>query len=139
MKLRFFFVIYTVANLSLLAYGILALLNPGILLNSFSRHVYQFPEGTVAAMNYLAALFRLLGFFNLIMGILGLVLLWQFRISREIWILQVVIASSLLAYLGPIVFDNTVGSIGVFELIEHILFGAMILSGAIMLRERRPV
>ena len=139
MKLRFFFVIYTVANLSLFAYGILALLNPAILLDSFSQHVFRFPEGAAAAMNYLAALFRLLGFFNLVMGILGLILLRQFRISREVWILRVVIAASLLAYLGPIVFDNTVGDIGFFEMIEHVLFGAMILSGAIMLRERKEI
>ena len=139
MKFRFFFITYTVANLCLVAYGILALFSPGILLDSFSQHVYQFPEGAVAAMNYFAALFRLLGFFNLVMGLLGLILLWQYRISREVWILQVVIASSLLAYLGPIVFDNTVGDIGFFEIIEHALFGAMLLSGAIMLRERKPV
>lgn len=139
MKLHFFFITYIVANLSLVAYGVLALFNPGILLDSFSLHVYQFPVGTVAAMNYLAALFGLLGFFNLIMGILGLILLRQFRSSREVWILQVVIASSLLAYLGPIIFDNTVGDIGFFEVIEHILFAVMILSGAIMLRERKPI
>lgn len=139
MKLHFFFITYIVANLSLVAYGVLALFNPGILLDSFSLHVYQFPVGAVAAMNYLAALFGLLGFFNLIMGILGLILLRQFRSSREVWILQVVIASSLLAYLGPIIFDNTVGDIGFFEVIEHILFAAMILSGAIMLRERKPI
>jgi len=138
MRSHFFFIAYVVANLSLVAYGILALLNPGILLDSFSLYVYQFPDEATAAVDYLAALFRLLGFFSLIPGILGLILLRQYRISRQTWILQGVITSSLLAYLGPIVFDNTVGSIGLFELIEHILFVAMILSGVIMLRVPEP-
>jgi len=138
MRVRFFFITYVAANLSILAYGVLALLKPGILLDPFLLHVYQFPRDANTAVGYLSALFRLLGFFNLILGILGLTLLWQYGISRQRWILQVVIASSLLAYLGPIVFDNTVGDIGIFEIIEHILFAAMILSGVIMLRERGP-
>ena len=138
MKLRIFLITYIAANLSLIAYGILALLNLGILLDSFSLHVYQFPDDAVTAVDYLSALFRLLGLFNVIPGMLGLILLRQYRISRQAWILKIVIASSLLAYLGPIVLDNTVGSIGVFEIVEHILFVAMILSGIIMLRERKP-
>ena len=139
MRFRIFFITYVAANLSLVAYGILALLNPGILLDSFSVHVYQFPNDAAVAVDYLSALFRLLGFFNLVLGVLGLILLRQYGISRQRWTLQIVIASSLLAYLGPIVFDNTVGEIGVFEIIEHILFAAMILFGITMLREREPV
>jgi len=138
MRFRFFFITYTIANLSLVAYGILALWKPVILLDTFSLLVYQFPEGATTAMNYLAALFRLLGFFNLILGVFGLILLRQYGISHQRWLVQVVIASSLLSYLGPIVFDNTVGNIGVFEIIEHILFVAMILSGLLMLRTREP-
>lgn len=133
MKLRIFLLIYIASNLSLIAYGILALLSPGILLNSFSLHVYQFPDYAATAVDYLSALFRLLGFFNLILGILGLILLWQYQIRRQTWILKLVIASALLSYLGPIVFDNTVGSIGLFEIIEHVLFAGMLLSGVIVL------
>ena len=138
MRFRIFFITYAAANLGIIAYGILALLNPGILLDSFSRRVYQFPSDATVAVDYLSALFRLIGFFNLIPGILGLILLRRYRISRQTWILQAVIASSLLAYLGPIVFDNTVGSIGIFEIIEHVLFIALILSGIIMLRDQEP-
>lgn len=139
MRFRVFFAIYATANLSLIAYGVLALLKPGVLLDSFLLHIYQFPNDATTAIDYLSALFRLLGFFNLIPGVLGLILLRQYGVSRQRWIFQVVIASSLLAYLGPIVFDNTVGNIGVFELIEHVLFVAMIVSGIVMLREREPL
>jgi hypothetical protein len=47
-----------------------------------------------------------------------------------------VMASSLLAYIAPIVFDNTVGHIGFFEILEHILFLVMVVAGIIMLRGR---
>ena len=133
---KLFFITYITANLSIAAYGVLALLTPNILLEPFSQHVYRFPDDAHIAVGYLAALFRLLGFFDLILGVLGLLLLRQYRITRQTWILRIVITASLLAYLGPIVFDNTVGRIGFFEIIEHILFVAMVLSGITMLRVR---
>lgn len=133
---KIFFITYVTANLCIVAYGVLALFVPSILLEPFSQHIYRFPADAHTAVDYLAALFRLLGFFNLILGVLSLLLLRRYRISRQTWILQFIITTSLLAYLGPIVFDNTVGSIGFFEIIEHILFVAMVVSGIIMLRVR---
>ena len=82
MKLRFFLITYTVANVSLILYGALALWMPNILLKPFSEHVYQFPEGALRAITYLAALFRLIGFFNFVLGMLGLLILRRFR---EFW------------------------------------------------------
>lgn len=43
--------------------------------------------------------------------------------------------STALAYLGPIVFDNTVGSIGFFEMVEHALFASVVTLGVIMWRD----
>jgi hypothetical protein len=115
-------------------YGILALFQPDILLEPFSLYVYQFPYEATDAVCYLAALFRLLGAFNLMLGCFGLVLLWQYLISRQKWIMFTVLASSLLAYIAPIVFDNTVGHIGFFEILEHILFLAIVVVGIVKLR-----
>lgn len=136
MKLRFFLITYGIANAGLVIYGLLALALPGMLLDPFLRQVYRFPDEATTAVAYMAALFRLLGFLNAILGLLGLILLQRYRRSHQMWLVQIVIGVSLLSYLGPVVFDNTVGSIGVFELIEHILFGAMIVSGMIMLGQR---
>ena len=139
MRPRFFFITYVAANVSLVLYGVLALMMPSILLDSFLLRVYQFPNDATTAVDYLSALFRLLGFFNLVLGILGLILLRQYGVGGQAWILHAVIAFSLLSYLGPIVFDNTVGSIGIFEIIEQILFVSMILSGIIVLKDRKVV
>ena len=67
MRLRIFFVIYAPANLGFLAYGVLALLNPGALLDSFTVRVYVFPKDATTAVNHLTALFRLVGLFNVIL------------------------------------------------------------------------
>ncbi len=57
-------------------------------------------------------------------------------ISWQSWILRTVIVSTTLAYLGPIVFDNTVGDIGLFEVVEHILFRAVIILAVIVWRNQ---
>ena len=137
MRLRLFFWIYAAANVGLLAYGVLALLNPNVLLESFETRMYQFPDSAVAAVRYLSGLFRLVGFFNMLLGMLGLILLWQYRSSRQGRALHIAIAVSLLSYLGPIVFDDTIGGIGVFEVIEHLLFAGMLISGFLVLTRRR--
>ena len=134
---RAFLIIYGIANVGLILYGLLALTQPNVLLDSFSVHVYQFPSNAAVAVDYLSALFRLLGFLNLILGILGLWLLWRYRTSRQLWLVYIIIASSILSYLGPIVFDNTAGNIGIFEIIEHVIFAAMVLPGITMLSNGR--
>jgi hypothetical protein len=134
MSSRLFFVTFVEGNLGLVVYGVMALMVPSILLEPFTVHVYRFPDEATTATSYLAALFRLLGFLNAILGLFVLLLLQRYRIERKIWILRLLIAVSLLAYVGPIVFDNTVGSIGFFEIVEYVLFVLMVLSGAMMLR-----
>ncbi len=136
MRFRFFFLITLIANVSLVFYGALVLVMPSILLEPFMLRVYQFPANAAGAIAYFAALFRLLGFFNIIPGMLGLLLLRRLALSRETWTRRVVIVSTVLAYLGPIVFDNTVGNIGFFEIVEHILFALVIIFGVIMWRDQ---
>jgi len=135
MKRRIFFAVYVAANLGLVLYGILALVKPGILLDPFLLNVYQFPPEAAKAIAYLESLFRLLGFFNLIPGLLGLFLLRRLRISWQTWILRPIVLSTTFAFLGPIVFDNTVGSIGFFEIVEHILFALAVILGLVLWRE----
>ena len=129
LRIRIFFVIFGLANAGLISYGLLALTLPGVLLESFSVNVYRFPADAALAVAYVSALYQLLGFLNLVLGVLGLGLLWRYRLSGQPWLAYFVMVFSILAYLGPVIFDNTVGNIGFFEMIEHILFVAMVLSG----------
>jgi len=134
-----FCIVFGIANLGLFLYGLLALFQPGILYETFARQVDQFPADAQAAAGYLLALYRLLGFFNLLVGLAGLGLLWRFSIEPQPWLAWFVIGLSLLAYLAPLVFDNTVGEIGFFEVIEHILFAAMLVVGLARLKAYRPL
>lgn len=134
---RIFYGTFGAANLGLILYGLLALFNPQILTDSFSVRIYQFPPEASAALAYLEALFRLLGFFNLLAGSLGLWFLWRYRRNPQAWLAGTVITVSLLAYLAPVIFDNTVGHIGFFEIVEHLLFAAMFTVGVLHLFQRK--
>jgi len=113
-KTRIFLITFTTANLGLIIYGVMALLKPDILLETFTTHIYQFPSGAAAALTYQSALYRLMGYLNIIPGVLGLMFLRCYRLTGREWFLEVVVASTAFTYLGPIVFDNTVGTIGFF-------------------------
>ena len=134
---RAFLVVYGTADAGLVLYGILALIRPNLLMEPFSASVYQFPAEATMAIAYILGLFRLLGFLNLILGSTGLFFLWRYQVTRETWLSYGVAALSILSYLGPIIFDNTVGQIGFFEIIEHVIFAAMIISGILFFTEKR--
>jgi hypothetical protein len=99
--------------------------------------VYRFPHQAAGAAAFLNAMFGLLGYFNLLRGILGVILLWRWANSQGTWILLTVPLLTFFSYLGPIVFDNTVGHIGTFDILEHIIFVAVIFTGLIMLWNRK--
>lgn len=136
-RLRLFYGTFGAANLGLVLYGLLALLNPQVLTDSFTTHVYRFPAESSFALTYLAALFRLLGFFNLLVGSLGQWLLWKHWRNPQPWLERTVMTVSLLAYLAPVIFDNTVGHIGFFEILEHLLLAAMLAVGVFHLFTRK--
>lgn len=127
-------IVLILANLGLTLYGALALVTPDILLKPFLLYIDGFPKDATKA--YLEALFRLLGFFNCIPGVLGLLLLYHWHSSHEAWLLRTVIVSTILVYLGPMIFDNTVGSIGFFEIVEHTLFALVIILGVVLWKEQ---
>jgi hypothetical protein len=133
MKSRIFFATYAAADVGLILYGILVLIQPDILLKPFFEHVYQFPAEANNAITYLSGLYRLLGYFNILPGVLGSLILYRYWITRGSWYLQMVFAATSLSYLGPVVFDNTVGTIGFFEILEHVLFGLVLITGLMMI------
>jgi hypothetical protein len=134
MKSRIFFITYIAANMSLILYGVIALIQPDVLLKPFLAHVFRFPPEATNATTYLSGLYRLLGYFNILPGVFGLLMLYRYGVARQEWYLKIVLASTILAYLGPVVFDNTIGTIGFFEILEHVLFVLILISGFMMLR-----
>jgi len=134
MRKRAFLIVYSIANAGLILYGLLLIRRPFVLLDSLSLPVTQLPESDFW-IDRLLPLFRLLGYLNLLLGALGLFLIWRYQINRQPWLGYAVVTSTILAYLGPIVYDNTAGTVGPFEILELIIFAVMILTGMTMIKE----
>ena len=132
MRVRIFFVAFAGANLGLVLYGAMGLARPDVLLSGFTLHVFELPATETGALAYLAGLFRLLGFFNLLLGSVGLYLLVRCARGAEPWVYRLLVGTSMLSYAAPILFDLTVGTMGPFEVVEIVLFAAM-LCGVVLL------
>ena len=137
MKVRIFLITFAAANLGLILYGIMTLIKPAILLEPFSMHVYQFPAEAANATTYISALYRLLGWLNIVPGLFGLIILKRYWVTQQGWYLRTAIVLTSLTYIGPVVFDNTVGTIGFFEILEHVLFLLVLIVGFIMFNHRQ--
>ncbi len=134
MKKRVFLTVYSITNTGLMPYGLLLLWMPAVLLTSLSLAITRFPDSDFW-IDRLLPLFRLLGYLNLLLGAVGLFLILCYQVSGQPGLGYAVVAFSILAYLGPIVYDNTAGTLGPFEILELIIFTAMILSGLTIIKE----
>ena len=131
-QLRIFFLTFGLANLGLILYGLLVLIFPENSMDAYFGLVYLYPEDILFSTRFLSAVFRLLALYNLILGGVGSVLLWQYRTHKQPWMAYTVIGLTLLAYLGPIIFTDTFGEVGAYEVMEHALFLLMLASGISM-------
>lgn len=140
-RILFTVVICAIASIGLMAYGGLLALQPSLIYlpllqaADFSRAYY---EGSPAYLNGLA---YLLAYFNFLAGLFSAILLVQYLRSRSWPLLMATHGALLAAYLGPIVFDNTVGVIHGPEITEHVIFGFLLISllNGIQLAARKPI
>ncbi len=51
-KSKAFLFTYATANLGLITYGVMVGLAPNVLLDAFSKYVYEFPTGATTAIAY---------------------------------------------------------------------------------------
>ena len=123
-------VILYLTTLALAAYGILAIVNPEILAEGFDRFTgqewqqFQSDSHTVAA--YVTLLWRLIGGFNLAIGLTLTLLVWKWLQPGHKWAWLTLFLGTLIAYLSPMSLDLTVRNIGIFEVIEFLLLGLFV-------------
>lgn len=131
-----FFMTFGLANLSLVVYRVQVPMTPDPSLKPFLGDLYRLVDETTLAASQLAGVFRSLGFFTLVLSLFGLQSLWRSWVGRQPWVLWVVMASAVLAYLGSIGFHKPIGNIGPFEITEQALFLPILVSGLIVLGDR---
>ncbi|NIS81253.1 MAG: hypothetical protein GTO14_13850 [Anaerolineales bacterium] len=125
-------IILYLTTLGLAAYGIMAIINPDVLASGFNRFTeqdwgrFQIDNQVVAA--YVTLLWRLIGGFNLAVGLTLTFVVWRWLLPGSRWAWITLLLGTLMAYLSPMILDLTVRSIEVFEVIEFLLFGLFVIT-----------
>jgi hypothetical protein len=111
-----------IADLGVLLYGLMALLVPEVLGDGFQSYTGQ-SLSTLLSTNpktgeYVLLLGRLIGAFNIAFAVSAIaIVLMPFR-RGEAWSWFALLVANTVGYVSPIVFDQIMGAIGVFEQLE---------------------
>ncbi|MHA1950157.1 MAG: hypothetical protein ACXAAO_08665 [Candidatus Thorarchaeota archaeon] len=124
-------VVLYLTTLGLIAYGIMTIINPQVLSAGFHRFTNvdweQYQIVNVEIASYIILLWRLIGIFNLMAGLVLTMIVWKWMQLGNKWSWIALFIGTILAYLGPMITDLIVGSIEVFEIIEFTLFGLFVI------------
>lgn len=123
-------VVLYLTTLGLAAYGMMAIVNPEMLAGGFDRYTeqewqeLQRDRHQVAA--YITLLWRLIGGFNLAIGLTLTLIVWKWLRPGKKWAWLTLLLGTLIAYLSPMSLDLTVRSIEIVEVLEFLLFGLFV-------------
>ncbi|MFW9767207.1 MAG: hypothetical protein ACFFF9_14680 [Candidatus Thorarchaeota archaeon] len=133
---RYHRVVLYVTTLGLAVYGVMAMINPEVLAAGFHTFTDQdwllFQTGNSVVAAYIVLLWRLIGIFNLMAGVVLSFIVWKWLKFGNSWSWITLFTGTILAYLGPIITDLTVQSIEIFEVIEFALFGLFLITMLLM-------
>lgn len=118
-----------VADLGVLMYGVLALLSPDQLVDGYEGYTDQ-PWSALGAANadtpdFILLLFRLLGAYNAAFAILAIAIAVTAFRRGERWAWWALLGGNTIAFLAPMTYDQIVGAIGPFEVLEFVALGAI--------------
>jgi len=129
---RYHTIILYLTTLGLVFYGVMTIVIPEVLAAGFHTFTGQewsiFQEGNNVVAGYIILLWRLIGIFNLMAGIVLTFIVWKWLGAGKKWSWITLFIGTVLAYSGPMITDLTVQSIEIFEVIEFILFGLFVVS-----------
>lgn len=124
--------IVLIADLGVLAYGIMTLLDPGIFREGYRAYTGQdwsaLAAMSPAAANYILLLARLTGGLNVAFAAAAIAIVATAFRRGETWSWYALLVSNSFAYLTPIVYDVVVGFIGFFERVEQVLLALVYLA-----------
>jgi len=117
-------IIILIGDLGVLLYGLVLAFMPDLLSEGFQTFTGQSWSLLLSASpktaEYILLIGRLLGALNVAFAVVAIsIVLTSFR-KGETWSWYALLMGNTIGYVSPIVFDWTVGSIGVFEQLEMV-------------------
>jgi hypothetical protein len=138
-------VIILVADAGVLVYGVMAAVAPRALIPGYESYSSRTWPALVAADTQTAAfvllLFRLLGAYNVAFAVLAIAIAATAFRRGEGWAWWALLVGNTLGFGAPMIYDQPVGEIGVFEVLEVVGIAAIYAALAATVparRSRRP-
>jgi hypothetical protein len=130
-----------VAGAGILLYGGLAAINPAMMATGFESYTSQswaeLEAQSRETATYVLWLYRLVGGLNLGLGIILIALTLGPVRRGERWAWWSVLVGVLVGYGTPMVYDQAVGYIGAFEILEFVVVGAVAITSLFVLSGAR--
>jgi hypothetical protein len=144
-RLRYALVIILLAEVGVLVYGVMAAVAPTALVPGYESYSSRTWPALVAADTQTAAfvllLFRLLGAYNVAFAVLAIAIAATAFRRGEGWAWWALLVGNTLGFGAPMIYDQPVGEIGVFEVLEVVGIAAIYAALAATVparRSRRP-
>ncbi len=138
---RWAWVVILIAEVAILVWGLLVLVEPEQLALGFEGYTGQPWSELVAEQPSTAAfmlnVFRLLGAYNVAFALVAAaVCVTAFR-RGEAWAWWTLLIGNTLGYAAPMIYDQVVGEIGSFEILEYVFLGGVYTALAVTAPTRR--
>lgn len=121
--------IIVIADLSIMAWGLLALISPEVLVPGFERYTGQswvtLAQDAPEIAGFVLLAFRLVGALNVAAALpLIVIALTAFR-AQQRWAWWTLLVGNTVALGAPMAYDQVTGAIGIFEVGEWVVLGAV--------------
>lgn len=122
-------------------YGIKVIYNPYL----FTNNMEIYAKVTMARLEvtyprlteYIDMLIKLIGGFNIIIGMVSFFTVYKSFKIKEKWLLVIIFLTSILGYVAPVSFDVISGVIEPTEIVEITGFGLIIIAFIILASEQQ--
>ncbi len=123
----------------MILYGLGVIVKPSLITDNLETYsnleLETFGNSYQNLVRYIVRLILLIGCFNIIIGTIGVIAVYEsFRVKQK-WLLAILFLTNVLGYLAPVLFDIVTGVITYIEVMEMVSFILTIIALIIIIPE----
>lgn len=130
-------IILIISSAFIMVYGIMIIFKPAFITHNLE--IYANVDLTnfenKPMVDWISMAMQLLGCFNIIAGLVGIIVVYKSFVLKEKWLLIIIFFTTIFGYAAPVTFDLKTGVIRWMEIIELISFSLTVIAFIILLWE----